>query len=83
MKLTLDEADIRTYLSKRFKDDGTSGGPEPRPRNDAALKVAAKIIRPAALLAGNYAFVRDVARELASLDAEAVSRAVTAVTGRR
>ena len=83
VKLTLDEADIRTYHSKRFKDDGTSGGPEPRPRNDAALKVAAKIIRPAALLAGNYAFVRDVARELASLDAEAVSRAVTAVTGRR
>ena len=83
VKLTLDEADIRTYLSKRFKDDGTSGGPEPRPRNDAALKVAAKIIRPAALLAGNYAFVRDVARELASLEADAVSRAVTAVTGRR
>ena len=83
VKLTLDEADIRTYHSKRFKDDGTSGGPEPRPRNDIALKVAAKIIRPAALLAGNYAFVRDVARELASLDAEAVSRAVTAVTGRR
>ena len=83
VKLTLDEADIRTYLSKRFKDDGTSGGPEPRPRNDAALKVAAKIIRPAALLAGNYAFVRDVARELTGLDAEAVSRAVTAVTGRR
>ena len=83
VKLTLDEADIRTYLSKRFKDDGTSGGPEPRPRNDAALKVAAKIIRPNALLAGNYAFVRDVARELASLEADAVSRAVTAVTGRR
>ena len=83
VKLTLDEADIRLYLSKRFKDDGTSGGPEPRPRNDAALKVAAKIIRPAALLAGNYAFVRDVARELASLEADAVSRAVTAVTGRR
>ena len=83
VKLTLDEADIRTYLSKRFKDDGASGGPEPRPRNDAALKVAAKIIRPAALLAGNYAFVRDVARELASLEADAVSRAVTAVTGRR
>ena len=72
VKLTLDEADIRTYLGKRFK------GAE-----SAALKVAAKIIRPNALLAGNYAFVRDVARELATLDAEAVSRAVTAVTGRR
>ena len=72
VKLTLDEADIRTYLAKRFK------GAEA-----AALKVAAKIIRPNALLAGNYAFVRDVARELATLDAEAVSRAVTAVTGRR
>ena len=45
--------------------------------------MAAKIIRPNALLAGNYAFVRDVARELTGLDAEAVSRAVTAVTGRR
>ena len=83
VKLTLDEADIRTYLSKRFATDGASGGTEPRPRNDAALKVAAKIIRPSALLAGNYAFVRDVARELASLAADAVSRAVTAVTGRR
>ena len=72
VKLTLDEADIRTYLGKRFK------GAE-----SAALKVAAKIIRPNALLAGNYAFVRDVARELATLDAEAVSKAVTAVTGRR
>ena len=72
MKLTLDEADIRTYLSKRFKD-----------AQPAELKVAAKIIRPNALLAGNYAFVRDVARELTGLDAEAVSRAVTAVTGRR
>ncbi len=72
MKLTLDEADVRTYLAKRFKD-----------AQPAELKVAAKIIRPNALLAGNYAFVRDVARELTSLDAEAVSRAVTAVTGRR
>ena len=45
--------------------------------------MAAKIIRPNALLSGNYAFVRDVAREMATLDAEAVSRAVTAVTGRR
>ena len=72
VKLTLDEADIRTYLSKRFKDS-----------QPADLKVAAKIIRPNALLAGNYAFVRDVARELTGLDAEAVSRAVTAVTGRR
>ena len=72
VKLTLDEADIRTYLAKKFKD-----------AEAAALKVAAKIIRPNALLAGNYAFVRDVARELASLDADAVSRAVTAVTGRR
>jgi type II secretory pathway predicted ATPase ExeA len=72
VKLTLDEADIRTYLSKRFKD-----------AQPAELKVAAKIIRPNALLAGNYAFVRDVARELTGLDAEAVSRAVTAVTGRR
>jgi type II secretory pathway predicted ATPase ExeA len=72
VKLTLDEADIRTYLSKRFKD-----------AQSAELKVAAKIIRPNALLAGNYAFVRDVARELTGLDAEAVSRAVTAVTGRR
>ena len=45
--------------------------------------MAAKIVRPSALLSGNYAFVRDVARELASLEADAVSRAVTAVTGRR
>ena len=72
VKLTLDEADIRTYLAKRFKD-----------AQPAELKVAARIVRPSALLAGNYAFVRDVSRELASLDAEAVSRAVTAVTGRR
>ena len=72
VKLTLDEADIRTYLSKRFKV-----------AQPAELKVAAKIVRPSALLAGNYAFVRDVARELASLEADAVSRAVTAVTGRR
>ena len=77
VKLTLDEADIRTYLSKRF------GAEAPRSDMAAALKVAAKIIRPAALLAGNYAFVRDVARELTGLDAETVSRAVTAVTGRR
>lgn len=90
VKLTLDEADIRTYLSKKFVSGGVkSGGVDsPTPSlthshtaND--LKVAAKIIRPAALLAGNYAFVRDVARELASLEADAVSRAVTAVTGRR
>ena len=72
VKLTLDEADIRTYLAKRFKD-----------AQPAELKVAAKIIRPNALLSGNYAFVRDVARELTGLDADAVSRAVTAVTGRR
>ena len=72
VKLTLDEADIRTYLSKRFKD-----------AQPAELKVAAKIIRPNALLSGNYAFVRDVARELTGLDADAVSRAVTAVTARR
>ena len=72
VKLTLDETDIRTYLSKRFKD-----------AQPAELKVAAKIVRPSALLSGNYAFVRDVARELASLEADAVSRAVTAVTGRR
>ena len=72
VKLTLDEADIRTYLSKRFEN-----------ASQADLKVAAKIIRPNALLAGNYAFVRDVARELTALDAEAVSRAVTAVTARR
>ena len=77
VKLTLDEADIRTYLSKRF------GAEAPRSDMASALKVAAKIIRPNALLAGNYAFVRDVCRELASLEAEAVSRAVTAVTGRR
>ena len=77
VKLTLDEADIRTYLAKRF------GAEAPRSDMAAALKVAAKIIRPAALLAGNYAFVRDVARELTALDAEAVSRAVTAVTARR
>ena len=72
VKLSLDEADIRLYLSKRF------------PGAEAAeLRVAARIIRPQALLAGNYAFVRDVARELPSLDAEAVSRAVTAAAGRR
>ena len=72
VKLTLEEADIRTYLSKRFPDAAA-----------ADLKVAAKIVRPNALLAGNYAFVRDVARELADLSADAVSRAVTAVTARR
>ena len=72
VKLTLEEADIRTYLAKRFPKAGT-----------AELKVAAKIIRPNALLSGNYAFVRDVARELGGLDADQVSRAVTAVTGRR
>ena len=72
VKLTLDEQDIRTYLAKRFPKAGT-----------ADLKVAAKIIRPNALLSGNYAFVRDVARELTGLAADDVSRAVTAVTGRR
>ena len=72
VKLTLDEADVRTYLAKRFPDAAA-----------ADLKTAARIIRPSALLSGNYAFVRDVARELTTLDAEAVSRAVTAVTGRR
>ena len=63
---------MRLYLSKRFQDASA-----------ADLKVAAKIIRPSALLSGNYAFVRDVARELTGLDAETVSRAVSAVTGRR
>lgn len=72
VKLTLEEADIRMYLAKRF--------PKAAP---ADLKVAAKIIRPNALLSGNYAFVRDVARELGGLAADDVSRAVTAVTGRR
>ena len=72
VKLTLDEQDIRTYLAKRF--------PKAAP---ADLKVATKIIRPNALLSGNYAFVRDVARELGGLAADDVSRAVTAVTGRR
>ena len=72
VKLTLDEADVRLYLSKRFA--GASA---------ADLKVAAKIVRPNALLAGNYAFVRDVARELSGLSADEVSRAVTTVTGRR
>ena len=72
VKLTLDEADVRLYLAKRFQDASA-----------ADLKVAAKIIRPSALLSGNYAFVRDVARELTGLDAEAVSRAVSAVTARR
>lgn len=72
VKLTLDEADIRTYLAKRFPDAAA-----------ADLKVAAKIVRPNALLAGNYAFVRDVARELRDLAPESVSRAVTAVSGRR
>jgi len=72
VKLTLDEADVRLYLAKRFQDASA-----------ADLKVAAKIIRPSALLSGNYAFVRDVARELTGLDAETVSRAVSAVTARR
>ncbi len=72
VKLSLDEADVRLYLSKRFPDASA-----------AELKVAAKIIRPNALLCGNYAFVRDVARELAALDADAVSKAVSVVTGRR
>ena len=72
VKLTLEEADIRTYLAKRFPDAAA-----------ADLKVAAKIVRPNALLAGNYAFVRDVARELADLSADGVSRAVTSVTARR
>ena len=72
VKLALDEADIRTYLAKRFPD-----------ASPADLKVAARIVRPSALLAGNYAFVRDVARDLADLSADSVSRAVTAVAGRR
>lgn len=72
VKLTLEEADIRTYLAKRFPD-----------ATPADLKVAARIVRPSALLAGNYAFVRDVARELRDLAPESVSRAVTAVSGRR
>lgn len=72
VKLTLDEADVRTYLAKRFPDAAA-----------ADLKTAARIIRPSALLSGNYAFVRDVSRALAGLDADAVSRAVTAVAARR
>lgn len=72
VKLTLDEADVRTYLAKRFPD-----------ATAADLKTAARIIRPSALLSGNYAFVRDVSRALAGLDADAVSRAVTAVAARR
>lgn len=72
VKLTLDEADVRTYLSKRFPDASA-----------ADLKVAARIIRPAALMSGNYAFVRDVARELANVTPEVVSKAVSAVTARR
>lgn len=72
VKLALDEADVRTYLGKRFPDAAP-----------ADLKVAARIVRPSALLAGNYAFVRDVARELHDLSAEAVSKAVTAVAARR
>ena len=76
VKLTLDEADIRLYLSKRF--GGTGSG-----ERGTELKVAAKIIRPSALLSGNYAFVRDVVRELADLSAESVSKAVSSVTGRR
>jgi len=84
VKLTLDEGDIRAYLAKRFPD-----------ATPADLKVAAKIIRPNALLCGNYAFVRDVARELADMDgagghagrvtlpADNVSKAVSAVTARR
>ena len=78
VKLTLDEADVRLYLAKRFPDAPA-----------ADLRVAAKIIRPNALLSGNYAFVRDVARELGggqgltALPADSVSKAVSAVTGRR
>lgn len=72
VKLTLDEADVRTYLTKCFPDAAA-----------ADLKTAARIIRPSALLSGNYAFVRDVCRALAGLDADAVSRAVTAVAARR
>ena len=72
VKLTLDEADVRTYLAKRFPDAAAGD-----------LKTAARIIRPSALLSGNYAFVRDVCRALAGLDADAVSRAVTAVAARR
>ena len=72
VKLTLDEADVRTYLAKRFPDAAA-----------ADLKTAARIIRPSALLSGNYAFVRDVCRALAGLDVDAVSRAVTAVAARR
>lgn len=72
VKLTLEESDIRTYLAKRFPKAGP-----------AELKVAAKIIRPSALLSGNYAFVRDVARALDTLDADQVSRAVSSVTARR
>ncbi|MGN0832601.1 MAG: AAA family ATPase [Kiritimatiellia bacterium] len=72
VKLTLEEADVRAYLAKRFPSAAA-----------AELKVAAKIIRPNALLAGNYAFVRDVARELAALDADAVSKAVSVAMSRR
>ena len=90
VKLTLDEADVRLYLSKKFGVGEKSGSgrydsptPTQNSHSQADLKVAAKIIRPSALLSGNYAFVRDVARELTALDAETVSRAVTAVTARR
>ena len=72
VKLTLEESDIRAYLGKRF------------PGADAGeLRAAARLIRPSAAVAGNLAFVRDVCRSLAGLDAEAVSRAVTAEAARR
>jgi len=72
VKLTLEEGDVRAYLSKRFPSASA-----------VDLKVAAKIIKPNAILSGNYAFVRDVARELVTLEADAVSKAVSAVMARR
>ena len=72
VKLTLDEADIKSYLAKRFPGAAA-----------ADLKTAARIIRPSALLSGNYAFVRDVCSSMTGLELESVSRAVSTVTGRR
>jgi type II secretory pathway predicted ATPase ExeA len=78
VRLDLCEADIVRYLRHIFPQAA-----------DADLKAGAKVIRPAAIGAGNMAFVRDVAREAAKLsgdsqpDAKLFADAVAAVARRR
>jgi DNA transposition AAA+ family ATPase len=83
IRLELAEADIERYMARAFEVDGS-------PRADAAaLKAAAKIIRPAAQVAGNFAFVRDACRclrEIAGgqdLTAQHAADAVTSAGKRR